>query len=78
MVKEKAPKLQANVAPVAPLATSYGVQVKRKRPSSAPAERVSRRLKKAWRGTGKGVSLREYARKHEMGKVWMANKKAYR
>ena len=74
MAKEKAaPKIQANIA-IAPIVTSHVPSPKRKGPSTAPNPSVAPKLKEAWRTNGKGLSLREYARKHEMGKTWLANK----
>jgi hypothetical protein len=76
MAKDKAaPKLLANIA-VAPIATSHVPSPKRKGPETAPNPSVSTKLKEAWRTNGKGLSLREYARKHDMGQAWLANKKA--
>lgn len=76
MSKESpSPKIPANVAP-ATLPTSHTPAPKRKGPSSSPSPSMSSRFKKAWRTQGRGLSLKEYARKSEMGRNWLANKRA--
>lgn len=73
--KEAAPKLQANSAPTA-ITTHHAPTPRKKGSATAPKPSISGRIKKAWRNNGKGMSLKEYARKHEMGKDWLANKAA--
>jgi hypothetical protein len=71
--KKDAPKLQSNTAP-APLATNHAPMPRKKGAANAPGPSVGNKLKAAWRASGKKVSLREYAEKHDMGKEWFANK----
>jgi hypothetical protein len=77
MAKEKkdAPKIQSNSAP-APMATSHAPTPRRKGRANAPGPSISGRVKAAWKASGKRGSLREYARKHETGQAWFANKSA--
>ena len=69
--------MQTNTAP-ASIASSHTPTPRRKGPSNAPNKSVVAQLKKAWRSNSGGMSLKEYARKNDLGKTWLANKRAFR
>jgi hypothetical protein len=71
------PKIQANIVS-SPLASSHIPNPKTPGPTRSPNPAMASKLKKAWRANGKGLSLRQFARKHELGKEWLANKQAFR
>jgi hypothetical protein len=77
MAKDKSTKIQANIA-TSPIASSHTPQPKKRRPSNSPNPSFSGKIKKAWRASGTNLSLRQFARKNDMGHGWLANKIAFR
>lgn len=70
----KNPKLTSNAANEKLSANHTAPAPRKERQQAGPSS--AKALKKAWRKSGGGLSLKEYARKNEEGGAWLLNKQA--